>query len=83
MEEDHLMEVELLAEPTLSLSEPRKLFSIKRIPATARLPVGFDVSADGERFVIAQPLVADEGEDREEKGITIVQNWFAEFGDPR
>ena len=39
------------------------------------------VSADGERFVIAQPVVADEDEQPQESGITIVQNWFAEFED--
>ena len=80
-EEDHLMEVEVLTEPSSSLSEPRKLFSVKQFFPDARFPVGFDVSDDGERFVIAQPVVADEDERPQERGITIVQNWFAEFED--
>ena len=66
-----------------SLSEPRKLFSVKRLFPDDRLPVGFDVSADGERFVIVQPVVTDEDEQPQERGITIVQNWFAEFEDRR
>ena len=77
------MEVEVSTEPSLTLGDPRRLFPVKRIYTDDRIPAGFDVSADGERFVIAQPLVADEDEDRQEKGITIVQNWFAEFEDRR
>ncbi|NNE42878.1 MAG: serine/threonine-protein kinase [Gemmatimonadetes bacterium] len=44
-------------------------------------PDGFDVTADGERFLIG---VRPEGQEiSEDRGLVVVQNWFAEFQDPR
>ena len=37
--------------------------------------LGRDASADGKRFVLLQPV----GSNPSAMGITIVQNWFAEF----
>ncbi len=39
----------------------------------------YDVSADGQRFILAEP--AGEGADAPEPSIRVVQNWFAEFRD--
>ena len=39
----------------------------------------YDVSADGQRFILAEPVGA--GADAPEPAIRVVQNWFAEFRD--
>ena len=40
------------------------------------LPYPFDVSADGQRFVIMRPLEEDL---RSPSPITVVTNWFEDF----
>jgi hypothetical protein len=42
-------------------------------------PDGFDVAPDGDRFVLLQG--ADRDSNAGPAGITMVQNWFAEFKD--
>ena len=37
----------------------------------------YDVSDDGQRFILAEPVGA--GADTPEPSIRVVQNWFAEF----
>ena len=44
-------------------------------PGTNYAP--YDVSADGQRFILAEPVGAD-GE-APEPSIRVVQNWFAQF----
>ena len=41
----------------------------------------YDVSADGQRFVVVEDLEADEGEQAKPPSIHIVENWFEEFKD--
>jgi len=68
-----ILEVEVAsgAEPRLGM--PKKLFTRK--PLVAPGASGFDVTADGQRFVVFQSA-----EEREfEPTIAVVQNWFAEF----
>jgi eukaryotic-like serine/threonine-protein kinase len=75
--EDTLVEVDVATENELRLGAPRDLF--KRKPLGWSLifgwPAGFDVSADGQRFVVAEPVSskADLG------GIVLVENWYREF----
>ena len=67
------MAVEVTTKPTFSAGSTRKLFQTQFSPG---LSTKYDVSADGQRFVLAArvgeevPLV-----------IRVVQNWFAEFKD--
>ena len=74
-----IVEVDIATRPALVLGVPRKLFT--RRPSGVRLPFGwpdgFDVSADGKRFLVLQPA----GEQRGPTAITLVENWFAEFRD--
>jgi serine/threonine-protein kinase len=70
-----VLSVRVEHEPTLSLSSPEVLFEGRYL--TARHPSGsqwFDVSADGERFVMIEP-----DPETQPKKIQIVLNWFDEL----
>jgi eukaryotic-like serine/threonine-protein kinase len=78
---DAVMEVEIglnAAEPKLGI--PRTVFVRKALGWSLVFgwPPGFDVSADGSRFVI--PKAVDEKQDL--GGITVVENWAREFAKP-
>ncbi len=72
-----LMAVHAQTKPSLILGQPQKLFS--RRPVAADRPEGlydsYDVSADGQRFVMLQ---SEEQQSPSQK-LTVIQNWFAEF----
>jgi Tol biopolymer transport system component/tRNA A-37 threonylcarbamoyl transferase component Bud32 len=76
---DDVMAVPVELSPAVRLGTPKRLFTR---PATiGALPFGwpdaFAVTADGERFLVA---LRPEGRDREsepERGLVVVQNWFA------
>ena len=63
------MAVPVSTERSFSIGTPKKLF--------AHLG-GYDVSADGQRFLVAEPA-----EDAPEPMVRIVQNWYEEFRDRR
>jgi serine/threonine protein kinase len=60
-----------------TLGRPRKLFDRPSTDWSAAWPDGFDVTADGQRFVMVRPVSTEEDAKPE---IVAVQNWFAEFG---
>ena len=41
----------------------------------------YDVSADGQRFVVVEDVESEEGEQAKPPSIHIVENWFEEFKD--
>lgn len=65
---------------SIRLGSPEALF--ERAPSGIQLafgwPDGFDVAADGEKFIIVEAAGAEE-RPQGSLGITVVQNWFAEF----
>ncbi len=72
---DWLVVIPITTSPTFSVGSPRRLFR------SAGLKEGFgtyayDVSADGKRFVIAEPV-----EDAPPPTIRVVQNWVEAFHD--
>jgi len=75
--ENDLMEVDVSTSPSLTLGTPRKLFRHEfcGLPLLFGLSEGFDVSTDGQRFLMVRPA----GEGRRGTDITIVENWFSEF----
>ena len=77
VERESLMEVEISTTPALRLGQPTRLFEREPLgwPLIFGWPPGFDVSPDGERFVINQ--ATDRGEAR--TGIVVVENWLSEF----
>ncbi len=68
-----MVAVRVSTAPELSVGTPRRLF---RVPASSRLLAGWDVSADGKRFVFAEPV----GEPPK-PAMRVVQNWYQEFRD--
>ena len=73
------MAVRVSTDPTLSLGSPQKLFSSDGLVSQTGRELNYDVTPDGERFVLAEP-VAEEG-DLPEPKIRVVQNWYEEFRD--
>ncbi len=71
---DHLTEVDVTLGPPFRLGVYRRLFS----PPGPEVDFanGFDVAADGKRFLVVQDTSAVGGRPA---SITVVQNWFAEF----
>jgi Tol biopolymer transport system component len=79
-ETSSIMEVEVTARPTLSLSTPKKLFThaFSGVTRAFGWPDPFDVSGDGQKFVLVQPVAQERNKVRD-PAITVVENWFAEF----
>ena len=80
VEGDTLMAVPVKTEPDFSFSPPERLFAspgFGRAPFRDDTGIGpqYDVSADGERFVIVEPA------EDVQPSIHVVQNWYEEFRD--
>jgi Tol biopolymer transport system component len=68
-----IFEVEVTLDPDVRVGTPVRLF--KRTPTGGSAPPDtFDVSPDGKRFLIYEPVG-----DPAERGIAVVQHWFSEF----
>jgi eukaryotic-like serine/threonine-protein kinase len=70
---DQMMVVQVATQPTFNPSKPRLLFARSFAQSASR--VNYDVSPDGERFVVVN---AGEGEDALNH-INVLLNWFEEF----
>ena len=75
VEGDWLVVIPVSTSPSFSMGSARRLFRAAAISAAGVMPT-YDVSPDGERFVIAEPV-----EDAPLPSIRVVQNWAAEFKD--
>ena len=73
VERDTLMAVEVNTAPSFSLGRATRLFEALGLSGT-----GYDVSADGQRFLLIETL---EAEPDKKPGIHVVQNWYEEFRD--
>jgi len=60
-----------------TLGRPRKLFDRPSTDWSPTWPDGFDVTGDGERFVMLRPAPTEEDS---QPMLMVVQNWFREFG---
>lgn len=69
------VDVDLGAEP--KLGAPHELFKRRPLgwPLIFGWPPGFDVSADGSRFILVEPA----GETQDHSGIVVEENWYREF----
>ncbi len=76
VEDGSLVAVPVSTEPTLSLGAPTRLFEHVGLVREGRQERGYDVSADGQKFVVAEPV----GE-TPKASIRVVQNWYEEFRD--
>ncbi len=72
-----VMEVEVVAEPSLRFGRPRRLFEypfpLVQVPLGESR--GFDVDPDGTRFLMVVPTDPD----APAPALQVVQNWSAEF----
>jgi Tol biopolymer transport system component len=76
MQGGDVMEVEVSGQVSPTLSTPRKLFTAgPGLPGGFNIVTGCDVSADGERFLLLQ----DVNPAAHPQGVTVIQNWAAEF----
>jgi len=80
-QKDTVMEVDVTLGVEPRLGVPRAVFTRKPLgwPLIFGWPPGFDVTAQGDRFVVAQ-AVSDKPDSG---GIVVLENWNAEFARPR
>ena len=75
---DAIMSVKVTTQPSLSLSAPVRLFSLAEShlmnASSARFGPAFDVSANGQSFLMVQQVGQEP-----QSTMVIDQNWFAEF----
>ena len=72
MEGETLVAISVTTGPSFSVGRAEKLFADKSL--TRRRGHQYDVSADGQRFVVIETL-----DEPPPPRIQVVQNWFAEF----
>ena len=82
VEGDTLMAVPVSTSPELTVGTPKPLFSSPGLLLGRGNVLGYDVTPDGQRFVVWEPVEAEEGAEQTARpSIRVVQNWFAEFKD--
>lgn len=79
VEDNRLMAVSIKTAPSLQVGKPQQIFNGDEVNTSLGSRGGFliptyDVSADGQRFVVSQNIGADLS-----PTITVVQNWIKEF----
>ena len=73
-----LMAVSVTTEPEFSIiGKPRRLFEASGLPFRSTSPQNYDVSADGQRFVVIEAVETKETEMK----VRVVENWSADFKD--
>lgn len=82
VEGDTLMAVSVSTESALTLGLPQSLFATPNLDPirSPAQPGGYDVSADGQRFLTMGPAETD-GEETARSSIRVVMNWYEEFRD--
>ena len=73
-----LMVVSVSTEGAFTLGQPQHLFESSDLLQPGGVSPTYDVSADGQRFVMIAPV---EGDEAAPPAIRIVQNWYEEFRD--
>jgi hypothetical protein len=66
--------VDVMMQPKFTVGKPRVVFEGRYIPRTGGSPADYDVSPDGQRF-----LMIKGGEETPATQINIIQNWFEEL----
>ncbi len=76
--EEALMAVSVSTEGVFTLGQPQQLFESSDLRQPLGVSPTYDVSADGQRFVMVTPVEVDEAAPPK---IRVVQNWYEEFRD--
>jgi serine/threonine-protein kinase len=77
--DDRMMVVEADTGSGVRLGRPQELFRRPPSGSTLPWPDGFDVTADGNKFVFVQAAETEDDTGAALAGIAVVQNWFREF----
>jgi dipeptidyl aminopeptidase/acylaminoacyl peptidase len=72
---DKMMVVDIATQPSFAAGKPRKLFEGPYLPTAATIQ-NYDVSPDGQRFLMVKPSAATESAPTQ---INVVLNWFEEL----
>ena len=72
---DKMIAVDVTAQPSFSAGKPRVLFAGPYTPTTALMFQFYDVSGDGQRFL----MIKESEETPALTQIVVVQNWFEEL----
>ena len=72
---DKIMAVDITRQPSFAASKPRVLFEGRYVPPPGTTP-NYDVSPDGQRFLMVKPNEATESAPTQ---IIVVLNWFEEL----
>ena len=75
VKETSLMAVPVTTKPELSIGAPRKLFESRSLLRKELSDINYDVSADGQRFVVVEAVETKEADFKAH----VVQNWYEEF----
>jgi len=70
-----MMAVDIATQPGFSVGKPRVLFEGRYEPTPATFP-NYDVSPDGQHFLMLKPAEASEAAPTQ---INVVLNWFEEL----
>jgi eukaryotic-like serine/threonine-protein kinase len=72
---DKMMAVDIATQTGFTAGKPRILFEGQYLPTPATFP-NYDVSSDGQRFLMIKPMEQDQGAPTQ---INVVLNWFEEL----
>jgi dipeptidyl aminopeptidase/acylaminoacyl peptidase len=72
---NRMMAVDISTQPGFSAGRPKLLFEGLYLPTPVQSP-NYDVSPDGQRFLMVKPITADESAPTQ---INVVLNWFDEL----
>ena len=73
------MAVEVSTGGEFSIGDSRRLFQLASVTGRAAVG-GYDVSLDGQRFLLTEPVAADgEGTATADPSVRVVMNWPAKF----
>ncbi len=76
-----LMVVSVSTEQGFTLGQPQMLFASPDLALATGAGRSYDVSADGQRFVMTAPAQEGDGGEVAPPSIRIVENWYEEFRD--
>lgn len=71
-----MMAVEIITQPSFSVGKPELLFEGQYMPTASTIP-NYDVSPDGQRFLMLKPDA--QSSFSAPTKIVVVQNWFEEL----
>ena len=77
-----LMAVPVESVDVFRMDLPQQLFKVNIIPSMRHYIRMYDVTPDGQRFVVAEEVEQEGAREAPETTIIVVQNWYAEFKEP-